>query len=49
MNVYDKIMRYGLYGWLEGTDRQDNGNAWFVDGNDGCRKLLVCRQLVHRR
>lgn len=35
MRVYDKIMRYGWYGWLEGTDRQDSGNVWFVDGNSG--------------
>jgi len=35
MNTYDAVMRYGLLGWLEGTDRQDNGNTWFVDGTSG--------------
>lgn len=35
MNIYDKVLRYGLYGYLEGTDRQDDGDVWFVDGNSG--------------
>ncbi len=35
MNIYDNVLRYGLLGYLEGTDRQSNGDTWFVDGNSG--------------
>jgi hypothetical protein len=35
MNVYDKALQYGLYGLLEGTDRQSNGNTFFVDSTNG--------------
>jgi len=35
MNVYDKAMQYGLYGMLEGTDRQSNGQTIFVDSTNG--------------
>jgi hypothetical protein len=35
MNIYDKVGRLGWYSLLEGTDRQSNGNTWFVNGNSG--------------
>ena len=35
MNVYDKALQYGLYGLLEGTNRQSNGNTFFVDSTVG--------------
>jgi hypothetical protein len=35
MNIYDKVTRFGWYAWLEGSDRQDYGNTWFVDSNGG--------------
>lgn len=35
MNVYDRALQYGLYGLLEGTDRQSNGNTFFVDSTNG--------------
>lgn len=35
MNVYDKVTQYGLYGLLEGTNRQSNGDTFFVDSASG--------------
>lgn len=35
MKNYDKVLDIGLYGYLEGTDRQSNGSTFFVDGNSG--------------
>lgn len=35
MNVYDKINQYGIYGLLEGTNRQSNGDTFFVDSTSG--------------
>ncbi len=35
MRNYDDVLGIGLYGWLEGIDRQGNGNTYFVDGNSG--------------
>jgi hypothetical protein len=34
-NIYDRVGQYGLYGLLEGSDRQGNGNTWFVDSTSG--------------
>ena len=34
MNVYDKVTQYGLYGLLEGANRQSNGDTFFV--NSAC-------------
>lgn len=34
-NVYDPAYQYGHYGLLEGTDRQSNGNTFFVDSTNG--------------
>jgi len=34
-NIYDPACQYGLYGLLEGTDRQSNGNTFFVDSSCG--------------
>jgi len=35
MNIYDRALQYGLYGLLEGTDRQSNGSTFFVDSTNG--------------
>ena len=35
MNVYDKVNQYGLYGLLEGANRQSNGDTFFVDSATG--------------
>ena len=35
MNIYDSALQYGLYGLLEGTNRQSNGNTFFVDSTNG--------------
>jgi len=33
--VYDPAYQHGIYGLLEGTDRQSNGNTFFVDSTNG--------------
>ena len=34
-NIYDPALQHGMYGLLEGTDRQSNGNTFFVDSTNG--------------
>ena len=34
-NIYDKVGHLGLYALLEGSDRANYGNTWFVDENSG--------------
>lgn len=35
MSNYKGVEKFGWYALLEGSDRQANGDTWFVDGNSG--------------